>query len=87
MASNKLTLTCEMQEINDSIETLREIIDRLGKMHGDDFRRLDRRIHEYIEQGDFDVKVHDLGPGQFLAAPCGEMTEIFREARRLCVIT
>lgn len=87
MAQTTMTLTCEMEEMHDAIASLKDIHGRLAKMHGDDFRKLDRMIENLLDgcSSGF-VEIHWLGGGKMMAAPKGDFTAIFAEARRLGII-
>lgn len=86
MAALVAPISVEMDEMNDAIDRLRDIHIRLAKRHGGDFRRLDRAIEDFIEDPDDGVEAHWLGDGKMIVAPSGQLTEIFREARRLGVM-
>jgi len=86
MAAMTLTITAEMEEMNDAILLLQEVHARLAKKHGDEFRRLDRAIEALVGNPEDCVEAYWLGDGKIMVAPKGEFTDIFREARRLGVI-
>lgn len=86
MAAITRTITAEMEAMHDAIAQLQVVHSRLAKKHGDQFRRLDRAIEAFIDNPDGCVEAHWLGGGRIMAAPKGELIDIFRDARRLGII-
>lgn len=80
-----MEISIETEYLSDAIDDLREIQRRLVKMHGADFRNLDRRISDFSDAPDDFVRLHWLG-GSVVAAAAGELTAILAEARRLDII-
>jgi hypothetical protein len=85
MARTTLTLTVEMELINDACQDMDLIADALPKKHGAKYRDLDRRMMD-LEGGNLTPVPHDLGEGRIVLAPPVQIAAIIRDARSLGVI-
>lgn len=86
MDLDSIQISLDASVIGDAVNTLILIHHRLRKRHGEQFRALDRRLDALV---DGDCKIMRLVPmpgGVMLAAPSAEVTELFKEARRLELI-
>lgn len=88
MANLTVTLRVEPELLQDAFEDVIRIFEALARRHGPDYRALERRIEDIIEER-VQISIpqpHDLGGAHYILLPPPEIAAIIRDARVLGVI-
>lgn len=84
MTSPVLTFHFETELVQDALSEVEALFRRLVKRHGDEYRKLERRIEGVLENfKHLDFGDYPLGASRYIITPPREVIEIIEEARRL----
>jgi len=88
MAATTVTLIAETELFQDAIADVQRVFEALATRHGPQFRALERRIEDVIEERRplSAPKFHHIGDGHYVIAPPVEIMAIIRDAKKTGVI-